>query len=75
MRAQKIYLDFNASTPTASEVAEAMRPFLTEHFGNPSSCHWAGEPAREAIEKARRQVADLLQRLDSVTIWTLINNM
>jgi cysteine desulfurase len=61
MKTQKIYLDFNASTPIAPEVAAAMKPFLKHHFGNPSSHHWAGEPAREAVEKARRQVADLLQ--------------
>jgi cysteine desulfurase len=61
MKTQKIYLDFNASTPIAPEVAVAMKPFLKHHFGNPSSHHWAGEPAREAVEKARRQVADLLQ--------------
>ncbi len=56
----KIYLDYNASTPIAPEVTEAMRPFLTDHFGNPSSSHWAGQPAREAVEHARVQVADLL---------------
>jgi cysteine desulfurase len=70
MRTQKIYLDFNASTPIAPEVAEAMRPFLTQHFGNPSSCHWAGEPAREAVEKARRQVAGLLQCHPSEIVFT-----
>ena len=58
---KRIYLDFNASTPIAPEVAEAMRPFLTQHYGNPSSLHWAGEPAKEAIEDSRRKVADLLQ--------------
>lgn len=57
---RRIYLDFNASTPLAPEVAEAMRPFLSEGFGNPSSGHWAGRPAREAVEKARGQVASLL---------------
>jgi cysteine desulfurase len=56
-----IYLDFNASTPIAPEVAEAMEPFLTQHFGNPSSLHWAGVPAKEAVEDARKRVADLLQ--------------
>ena len=56
----RIYLDFNASTPIAPEVAEAMRPFLTEHFGNPSSPHWAGAPAKAAVERARAQVAALL---------------
>jgi cysteine desulfurase len=56
-----IYLDFNASTPIAPEVAEAMKPFLSHHFGNPSSQHWAGIPAKEAVEHARQQVAELLQ--------------
>src|SRR4030042_5391832 len=61
MGSQPIYLDFKASAPIAPEVAKAMRPFLSQHFGNPSSHHWAGEPAKEAVEHARRQVADLLQ--------------
>ena len=56
----RIYLDFNASTPVAPEVAAAMRAVLEEPFGNPSSDHWAGWPAREAVEKAREQVACLL---------------
>ncbi len=56
-----IYLDFNASTPVAPEVAAAMRPFLDGHFGNPSSEHWAGQPARDAVETARREIASLLQ--------------
>ncbi len=55
-----IYLDYNASTPIAPEVAEAMRPFLSQHYGNPSSYHWAGAPAKQALEKARNQVAALL---------------
>jgi cysteine desulfurase len=55
-----IYLDFNASTSLAAEVVEAMRPFLTEHYGNPSSQHWAGAPAKVAVERARAQVAALL---------------
>jgi cysteine desulfurase len=55
-----IYLDFNASTPLAPEVVEAMLPFLTEHYGNPSSQHWAGAPVRAAVERARTQVAALL---------------
>ncbi len=56
----RIYLDYNASTPITPEAAEAMRPFLGEHFGNPSSTHWAGAPAREAVARARAQVAGLL---------------
>jgi cysteine desulfurase len=57
---KRFYLDYNASTPIAPEVAEAMRPFLSEHFGNPASHHWAGAPAKAALEKARAQVAALL---------------
>jgi len=57
---RRIYLDFNASTPIAPEVADAMRDVLAEPFGNPSSEHWAGAPAKRAIEKARAQVAALL---------------
>jgi len=49
---RKIYLDFNASTPICPEAVEAMRPFLFEHYGNPSSLHWAGMPAKDAVEKA-----------------------
>jgi cysteine desulfurase len=60
VKSRRIYLDYNASTPIAPEVAEAMKPFLTQHFGNPSSLHWAGVPAKEAVENARKQVADLL---------------
>jgi cysteine desulfurase len=56
----RIYLDFNASTPVAPEVAARMRAVLNEPFGNPSSDHWAGTPARDAVEKARAQVAGLL---------------
>lgn len=55
-----IYLDYNASTPIDPVVAAAMRPFLDEAFGNPSSGHWASTPAKVALDKARGQVADLL---------------
>jgi cysteine desulfurase NifS/selenium donor protein len=55
-----IYLDYNATTPVDPAVAEAMRPYLLEHFGNPSSSHWYGIQTRKAVEKARAQVAALL---------------
>lgn len=55
-----IYLDHNASTPLAPEVVAAMRPHLEEGYGNPSSAHWAGTPARRAVERARTQAAGLL---------------
>jgi len=70
MISDHIYLDFNASTPIAPEVAEAMQPFLTQHFGNPSSLHWAGTPAKEAVENARQQVADLLSCQPSEVVFT-----
>jgi cysteine desulfurase len=55
-----IYLDFNATTPIDPRVAEAMLPYLYEHFGNPSSAHPLGLRARAAVEEARARVADLL---------------
>ena len=59
-RNQRIYLDFNASTPVAQEVIAAMKEVLEVPYGNPSSDHWAGKPAKEAVDKARTQVARLL---------------
>jgi len=55
-----IYLDYNASTPVDPAVSAAMRPFLADAFGNPSSGHWASVPAKAALEKARGQVAGLI---------------
>lgn len=55
-----IYLDNNATTQVAPEVFEAMRPFLTTHYCNPSSGHTLGRESRAAVDMARRQVADLL---------------
>jgi cysteine desulfurase len=55
-----IYLDYNATTPVAPEVAGAMHPFLNEAFGNPSSSHWYGRHAHEAVEDARKNVATLI---------------
>lgn len=66
----RIYLDYNASTPIAPEVADAMRPFLAEHFGNPSSQHWAGGPAKAALELARVQVAKLLGSKPGEIVFT-----
>jgi cysteine desulfurase len=57
---QPIYLDHNATTPIAPEVADAMRPFLDQYFGNPSSTHSFGTQAKMAVEKARAQVASLI---------------
>jgi cysteine desulfurase len=57
---ETIYLDYNATTPIAAEVAVAMRPFMEMEFGNPSSIHHYGIEARKAVETARAQVAELL---------------
>jgi len=67
---RRIYLDFNASTPTAPEVVDAMRMILEEPYGNPSSGHWAGSPAREAVDKARMQVAGLLGCKSNEIVFT-----
>jgi cysteine desulfurase len=55
-----IYLDYNGTTPHDPAVIEAMRPFFEAEFGNPSSSHWYGIAPKQAVEKARRQVAGLL---------------
>ena len=55
-----IYLDYNATTPIDPEVVEAMRPYILECFGNPSSSHWYGTQSKNAVETARNQVANLL---------------
>lgn len=57
---QRIYLDYNATTPLRPEVRDAMMPFLTEAFGNGSSIHAYGREARNAIDTAREQVAELI---------------
>ena len=58
--APAIYLDHNATTPVAPEVLDAMLPYFSERFGNPSSGHAYGREARAAVDRARAEVADLL---------------
>ena len=55
-----IYLDYNATTPVAPEVADAMLPYLKDFFGNPSSAHIYGQQSKKAVDKARGHVAQLL---------------
>ena len=57
---RKIYLDYNATTPLDPRVAQAMRRFLEEGYGNPSSTHWAGRSARQLVEESRGKIAVLL---------------
>lgn len=57
---EKIYMDNNATTAVKPKVLEAMLPYFCEQFGNPSSVHWAGQMVGGAIDKAREQVAELL---------------
>jgi cysteine desulfurase len=70
MSRQPIYLDFNATTPIAPEVAAAINQVLTEPFGNPSSEHWAGLSARQVVEKARAHVAALLRCESDEVVFT-----
>ena len=65
-----IYLDYNATTPHDPEVIEAMRPYLETEFGNPSCSHWYGQKPKKAVEKARRQVARLLNCNPQEVIFT-----
>jgi cysteine desulfurase len=70
MEMTPIYLDYNATTPIDPAVLDAMLPYLREHFGNPSSTHAYGRTAHEAVETARRQVADLLGAQADEIIFT-----
>src|SRR6266567_4458920 len=65
-----IYLDYNATTPVDPRVVEAMLPYLTTHFGNPSSTHFYAHTPRAALETAREQVARLLDCGSSEIIFT-----
>ncbi len=67
---QPIYLDHNATTPIAPEVAREMEPYLHQYFGNPSSGHIFGIQARKAVEKARSQVASMLGCAPDEIIFT-----
>jgi cysteine desulfurase NifS len=65
-----IYLDYNATTPIAKEVADAMKPFLYGKFGNPSSSHPIGVEAKMAVENARHQVAEAINCKTSEVVFT-----
>jgi cysteine desulfurase len=65
-----LYLDYNASTPIDPAVVAALRPFLEDHYGNPSSGHWASIEAKSALEAARHQIAALLCCHDDEIVFT-----
>jgi cysteine desulfurase len=67
---KRIYLDYNASTPIDPAIATAMRPFLEDRYGNPSSGHWASIEAKTALETARGQVAALLSCNSDEIVFT-----
>jgi cysteine desulfurase len=65
-----VYLDYNATTPAAPAVFEAMRPYFTEHYGNPSSPHRLGDKPASAIRDARARVASFLGCSDAEVVFT-----
>lgn len=67
---KRIYLDYAATTPTHPEVVEAMLPYFTEDFGNPSSIHSFGQEAKVAIGEAREKVATLIGARSEEIIFT-----
>lgn len=67
---RRIYLDNSATTPIDPAVLEAMLPFLSSQYGNPSSIHYYGQQARAAVDRARHQVADLINARPNEIIFT-----
>src|SRR5215204_3199469 len=67
---RRVYLDNSATTPIDKEVFEAMLPFLTEKFGNASSIHFFGQEARAAVDRARHQVAGLINARPAEIVFT-----
>ncbi|MGA8940429.1 MAG: cysteine desulfurase family protein, partial [Acidobacteriaceae bacterium] len=66
----RIYLDANATTPVLPQVVEAMSPFWSETFGNPSSAHRSGQRARGAVEQARASIARMLNCSPKEIVFT-----
>ena len=67
---ERLYFDHNATTPLATDVLEAMLPFLTDNYGNPSSIHSFGQQARADLEQARAEVARLLNCRANEVVFT-----
>ena len=67
---ERIYLDHNATTPVDLEVLAAMLPFLRENFGNPSSIHYEGQVAKQALNQARKEVAGYFNAEPAEIVFT-----
>lgn len=67
---RSIYLDYSTTTPVAASVRDSMLPFLSEFYGHPSSCHWFGRAAQEAIEDARSNLSCLIGCHPSEIVFT-----
>ena len=67
---EPVYLDYNATTPVAPEVLDAMLPFLRDQFGNPSSTHLLGRRAAQAVGEARERVAILIGAQPQEIVFT-----
>ena len=65
-----IYLDYNATTPLCDAAREAMLPYFSQHFGNPSSIHRAGRNARAAVDNARDKIAGLIHAKPNEIVFT-----
>ena len=65
-----LYFDYNATTPIDPVVFQAMLPYLQEQFGNPSSNHAYGREARQAVDRAREQLAALINSVSEEIIFT-----
>src|SRR5260370_15374918 len=66
----RVYLDFNATTPVEPEVLDAMLPYFSEEFGNAASTNTFGQKARAAVETAREQVAALIGARPQEIVFT-----
>src|SRR5574341_93015 len=67
---RRVYLDHNASTPVHPEVLQAMLPYFSERFGNPSSVHGFGREARDGMDTARERIADFLKVSKDEIVFT-----
>ncbi len=67
---EQIYFDHSATTPLDQRVVEAMLPLYRSNFGNPSSLHWAGQQAKQAIDNGRQQVAELFHANPNEIVFT-----